>query len=393
MTPAERVNLLLAQGAGEIGAAERVVWELATRLPAARYATRVWLSPGAALDELAGSLEERGVAVERIAFLRSKWDVRGQAALWSAMRRARPAIVHLHAAGDDLPRSLTPIARVAGAARVIASVQGAASDLPPELTAPLRAADAVTASFTPAAAALVSELGLPRSAVRVVPNGADPGDEIEELPAARKLRERFAAGPFRPLWVTATRLELEKGHDVLLEALAELRGRHLEFVVVLAGDGSRRAALEARARDLGLAGHVSFLGRLDSLGPLLRAADAFVLPSRAETVPLTLLEAMARARPVVASDVGGVADVVETGVHGHLVPAGDPGALAAALESFHQKPALAFRMGQRAAERIRSGWTWDRVVEAYEVVYDEVLGLAGFVPESAGHERLDPRPR
>lgn len=393
MTAAERVNLLLAQGAGEIGTAERVVWELATRLPAARYATRVWLSPGAALDELAGSLEERGVAVERIAFLRSKWDVRGQAALWSAMRRARPAIVHLHAAGDDLPRTLPPIARVAGAARVIASIQGAASNLPAELTAPLRTADAVTASFTPAAAALVSELGLPRAAVRVVPNGADPGDEIEELPAARRLRERFAAGPFRPLWVTATRLELEKGHDVLLEALAQLRARNLEFVVALAGDGSRRAALEARARDLGLAGQVSFLGRLDSLGPLLRAADAFVLPSRAETVPLTLLEAMARARPVVASDVGGVADVVETGVHGHLVPAGDSGALAAALETLHHKPALALGMGQRAAERIRSGWTWDRVVEAYEVVYDEVLGLAGFVPVSAAHERVDPRPR
>jgi glycosyltransferase involved in cell wall biosynthesis len=389
MTPAERVNLLLVQGADEIGTAERVVWELATRLPQTRYAPRVWLSPAAALDELAGPLEERGVAVERIAFARSRWDVRGQAQLWSAMRRARPAIVHLLAEGTHLPLILPAIARRAGSARVVASLQGAADGLPDELAAPLRSVDAVTATFGAAAAALVRDLGLARGSTRVVSNGADPGDEIEELPAARRLRERLEAGPFRPLWVTATRLELEKGHDVLLEALARLRERGLEFVAALAGEGSRRTSLQIRARDLGLVDHVHFLGRVDSLGPLLRAADAFVLPSRSETLPLTLLEAMARARPVVASDIGGVADVVETGIHGHLVPAGDAEALAAALESFHHKPAIAAGMGQRAAERIRSGWTWERVLEAYEAVYDEVLGLAGFVPESAAHERVD----
>lgn len=393
MTPADRVTLLLAHAADDIGTAERVVWELATRLPAARYATHVWLSPAAPLDELAALLEERGVAVERLAFLRSKWDVRGQAALWSAMRRARPAIVHLHADGDDLPRALPALARIAGPARVIASIQGSCLYLADSLAAPLRAADAVTASFTPAATALVRGLGLPRAAVRVVGNGADPGDEIEELPAARKLRERFGAGPFRPLWVSATRLEPEKGHEVLLEALARLRSGGLEFVMALAGEGSRRAALEARARDLGLADHVRFLGQVESLGPLLLAADAFVLPSRTETVPLSLLEAMVRGCPVVASEVGGIADLVESEVHGHLVPPGDPQALAAALETFHHKPALTARMGERGAERIRSGRTWERVVEAYEVVYDDVLGLAGFVPGSAWHQGVDPAPR
>jgi len=384
MTATERVNLLLAQGADTIGTAERVIWELATRLPATRYTIRAWLSPAAALDELAASLGERGVEVERIPGIRSKWDVRGQAAVWAAMRRARPAIVHLHGAADDLPRALPSGARLAGAAPVIASVQGSVAALSPELAVALRAADAVTAVCTPVAEALRQALALPRAATRVVPNGADPGDEIEELPAARQLRERLHVGPFRPLWVTATRLEPEKGHDVLLEALALLHGRGLAFVVALAGDGSCRPALERRAAELGLAKEVHFLGQVESLGPVLRAADAFVLPSRAETLPLTVLEAMVRGRSVVASEVGGIGDVVEDGVHGYLVPAGDAEALAAALENLHQKSDRAHRMGQRAEERVRSGWTWERVVDAYEVVYDELLGLAGFVPEDAG---------
>src|SRR5262245_38084332 len=220
MNATQRLSLLLTHGADDIGTAERVIWELATRLAPTRYAVRVWLSPATALDELAAGLVERGIDVERIAFIRSKWDVRGQAAVWSAMRRARPALVHMHAVPADLARALPSGARLAAAAPVIASLQGAVAAPPPELAAALRGVDAITATCTPVAETLKHGLALPRASVRVVPNGADPGDEIEELPAARQLRDRFHAGPFRPLWVAASRLEWEKGHDVLLEALA-----------------------------------------------------------------------------------------------------------------------------------------------------------------------------
>jgi len=392
MTP-ERLPLLFAQAADEIGTAERVLWELATRLPSSRYAIRAWLSPAPGVDELASSLEERGVEVERLAFLRSKWDVRGQAALWSAMRRARPALIHLHAEGSDLPRALPALARIAGSARLVATLQGPCAYLPDTLAAPLRAADAVIATCTAAASTLVRELGLARAAARVVGNGADLGDEIEELPAARRLRQQLGAAPFRPLWVSAARLEPEKGHDVLLDALARLRALPLDFVVAIAGEGSLRDHLEARARALDLGDRVTFLGQVESLGPLLLAADAFVLPSRSHTVPLALLQAMARGRPVVACEAGGVVDLVESGAHGVLVPAGDTAALAGALEAFHHKPALAARMGERGAERIRSAWTWERVVEAYEVVYDDVLGFAGFEPANAAHQGVDPASR
>ena len=394
MNSAERVHLLLAQGGDVVGTAERVIWELATRLPSHRYAVRVWLSPDPALDEMAASLVERSIETERTPQVRSRWDVRGQASMWAAMRRIRPSVIHLHGAADGLPRALPAAARMVGSAPVIASLQGPADAGVDELAATLRSADAVTAVCSPIVESLRHELGLARGSTRVVPNGAELVDEIEELPAARQLRERLHATPFRPLWVTATRLEPDKGHEVLLDALAKLRDQGRDFVVAVAGEGSRRGPLERRAAELELSGKVHFLGHVDSLGPVLRAADAFVLPSRAETLPLTLLEAMVRGRPVIASDVGGISDVVETDVHGHLVPPDDVEALVAALDNFHQKSDRARRMGQRAEERVRSGWTWERVVEAYEVIYDELLGLAGFAPEDRAETTgADPRGR
>jgi glycosyltransferase involved in cell wall biosynthesis len=117
---------------------------------------------------------------------------------------------------------------------------------------------------------------------------------------------------------------------------------------------------------------------VDDLGPLLAAADAVALPSRWEGMPLVLLEALARGRPVVASAVGGVPEVVTDEEHARLVPPGDVAALAAALETFHRHPDAALRMGWRGAMLVRESYTWSRVVETFEAVYDEALGLASF---------------
>ena len=174
---------------------------------------------------------------------------------------------------------------------------------------------------------------------------------------------------------------------MLLEALAELRRRGLEFVAVLAGEGSQRAALESRVLALGLGTRVCFLGQVEDLGPLLAAADAVVLPSRWEGLPLVLLEAMARGRPVVATAVGGIPEVVGDGEHARLVPAEDARALADALEAFHRRLDAALRLGRRALQRVRESYAWSRVVEAFESVYDEALGLASFAPADVGARR------
>ena len=152
-------------------------------------------------------------------------------------------------------------------------------------------------------------------------------------------------------------------------------------MLALAGDGARRAALERRVEELGLGSQVHFLGSVDALGPVLLAANVVVLASREEAQPLSILEAMARARPVVASAVGGLRDLIDDGENGLLVRPADPEALAQALILLHQRPDFARRLGDEAGDRVRAGSTWAHAVARHEVVYDEVLGFAGFTPE------------
>jgi glycosyltransferase involved in cell wall biosynthesis len=387
-TTTERLRLLLVESGTAVGGTERVVWELATRLPRDRWDVRLWLSPAPGVDEFAMALESQGLPVARVAEVDSRWDWPGMVRTWRQFRRARPDLLHVHHVWPAADRYLATLAEVAGVPHLVVTehIEGRAHSVAQEQLKrrELGRAEAVTAVSAAVVDSLVRDYGVDRARVRVVPNGAETPDETAERPAARRLREHFGAGALRPFWVCAGRLEHQKGQDVLLDALAEVRRRGLEFVAVLAGEGTLRGAYEERARRLGLADRVHFLGQVDDLGPLLAAADAVVLPSRWEGMPLVLLEALARARPVVASAVGGVPEVVTDGEHARLVPPDDPGALAGALEGFHRHPDAALRLGRHAEARVLESFTWPRVVEAFESVYDEVLGLASFATGDAG---------
>ena len=385
------MSVLLAESGRTMGGTERVVWELATRLPRDRYDVSVWLTESPGLDELATSLSERGIPVERVAEVGSRWDWKGMYATWRRLKRRRPALLHLHHVWPASDRYLPSLAEAAGVPHLILTehIVGQPHSAGQKMLKrrELARADAVTAVCGAVADSLVLDYGVPRERVRVVPNGADLPDEPGERDAARKLRAGLGASAMKPLWVCAARLEEQKGHDILLESLAQVRRRGLDFVMALAGDGSRRQVLERRAMELDLTDRVRFLGMLDEIGPLLWAADAVIMPSRWEGLPLTLLEALARARPVVASAVGGIPEVIEDRVSGRLVPPGNVTALADALEWLHRRADLASALGREGLARVREQYTWERVVETFEEVYDEVLGLASFVPAEA------PRPK
>jgi glycosyltransferase involved in cell wall biosynthesis len=135
------------------------------------------------------------------------------------------------------------------------------------------------------------------------------------------------------------RLEERKGHRVLFDALEILRAAGERPFVELVGDGPARAALESEAARRGLSGQVRFLGWQTEEGvrACLDRCRFLVLPSHAEGLPVAIIEAFARARPVVATDVAGIAELVEDGRNGHLVPAGDAVALAAAMRNLLAK--------------------------------------------------------
>lgn len=379
-----RVKVLLAESGRAVGGTERVVWELATRLSNLRYEVVVWLSSSPGVDELASAMAARGLTVERMKEVESRWDWKGMFDTWSRLRKLKPALLHIHHVWPSADRYLPTLARNAGVQHVVVTehIVGHPNSRSQRALKRMELidADAVTAVSAAVGDSLVRDYGVARQRVRVVPNGADLPDEDGEWPEARTIRAEMGTGMFRPLWVVAARLEEQKGHAVLLDALVRVRQMNLDFVVAFAGDGSLRKSLEERVAGLGLHGRVRFLGQVEEVGPWLLAADAVILPSLWEGLPLSLLEAMARGRPVVASAVGGIPEAIEDGVQGRLVPPNDPRALAEALAGIHKMADAARQMGLRGAERVRERYTWQKVVENFEAVYDDVLGLASFAP-------------
>ncbi len=173
----------------------------------------------------------------------------------------------------------------------------------------------------------------------------------------------------------AGRLIAKKGADTLIAALDLLKDRYPVVRLSLAGDGDERAALEADAERRGLASKVSFAGRLghDAIYPFLASATLVSVPSRIEPFGLVALEAAQVGRPVVASSVDGLPEVVAHGETGLLVPPGDATALASAIASLLDNPRQAKAMGDAGRRRAASHFSWDRFLAAHESLFDAVL--------------------
>jgi glycosyltransferase involved in cell wall biosynthesis len=161
---------------------------------------------------------------------------------------------------------------------------------------------------------------------------------------------------------------------VLLDAFASVARARPQARLWIAGDGPRRAMLEARRDALGLGDRVRFLGTRPDVPDLLAAADVVVLSSVREGLPVTLLEAMRAERPVVATAVGGCSELVVDGETGRLVPPEDPAALGAAVAPLLADRGLAGAMGAAGRRRWSERYTAEAMVRGTEAVYREVLG-------------------
>jgi glycosyltransferase involved in cell wall biosynthesis len=215
---------------------------------------------------------------------------------------------------------------------------------------------------SPAALQLLEAEGVPASKLATISNGVD----AEAWPAR-------ASGDAITRVITVANLRPEKNHETLIAAAAALASTHPQLRFQIVGDGARRAALEHLAELRGVAHMVEFLGHREDVPALLAGADLFVLPSRTEAFPNSAIEAMAAGLPVVCSAVGGLLDLVTPGRTGLLVDPSDPEALAAAIRSLADDPARARALGAAARAEVRSRYSFDRMVQAFEELYEAGL--------------------
>lgn len=172
-----------------------------------------------------------------------------------------------------------------------------------------------------------------------------------------------------PVVLTVARLDEQKGHTYLLKAATEVPGALFVFV----GDGPERAGLESEARQLDLSDRVIFLGQRNDVSELLQGCDLFVLPSLFEGLPLSVMEAMAAGKPVIASDIGGVNELIRDGETGYLVPPGDTQALARSINTLVSDPALSRKMALAGKTLVEKEFSADSMVAGVTDIYKRHL--------------------
>ena len=226
----------------------------------------------------------------------------------------------------------------------------------------------VVCNSTAVEAAVLTRVPTASGKTDVVPNGI-PFMAMQPAP-----------GPSYDVIAVGNLRDDQKGIDILLHALAAIKGVFGRAIVV--GDGPARAGLEELCLRLGLQGLVEFHGASSQVPRLLARARLFVLPSRYEGMPNALLEAMAVGLPVIATDVGGVTDIVTNGANGVIVPAENPAALAEAIVLLLQDDELAGRLATAAQARVRADFAISDHADRSLAIYEGVLAHEAAGPSS-----------
>lgn len=398
----------------EWGGAQRYVYDLATRLGAAGFSATVACAPGGPLVD---RLRAAGVPVhevpELVRSIRPLTDLRALWKLYRLIRRLRPDIVHCNSSkAGILGRLATWLAGVP--VRIFTAHGWAFTEGRPHWQRWLLArTEALVAPLTHRIICVSEhdqELAVrcgvaPPERLVTIHNGVDPVPLPTDSPAGST-----GPAPQRPLTIImVARLAPPKDPVLVLEGLGRLPGKlatlHADGAggdaetplvrLILVGDGPLRPEVEADAAALGFRVETAAAPVVDTSGGqgegaactvilpgerpadevprLLAQADLFVLASRWEGLPYSIIEAMMTGLPVVASRVGGIPEMVEDGVTGFLVPPGDADAMAAALARFLADPTLCGRMGEAARQRAQDHFTVDRMVAATAALYGVVV--------------------
>jgi glycosyltransferase involved in cell wall biosynthesis len=210
--------------------------------------------------------------------------------------------------------------------------------------------------------------GLPANKIKVIANGIDV-EAFERASSGADPR----AGEGKIIGVVA-RLDLQKGFEFLLLAARELCREFRNLTIVVSGEGPDRGAIEQMIARYGLESNVVLSGQESDMPAVYAAMDLFVLPSLNEGLPMTVLEAMAASRPIVATRVGAIPNVIHEGETGLLVKPADAAGLQAAIARLLCDPELCRHLGAQAHKWVGRNYTSEIMAQQYRSLYDEVLG-------------------
>ena len=364
-----RVRVVEILATGTNGGAQEHVYGLMTRMDTTHYeASVVALSGGSAVRKL----ERHGFDVTVID---EPDDAAAVRALTAHLSIVRPDVIHTHLYRADVVGTRAAIAlREAGRRRpyIVSTVHSSRvrshedRELLRGLTPEMDQLIAVSKSIE----RKIADEHRTGAPVRLIYNGVDLQRYDHQDPCCT-LREEYGMEPGSSIVGVVARLEPEKGHQTLIEAWPLVLRECPDAYLLIVGEGSRRDVLEQSAAAHKVAHRVVFTGRRDDIPAVTAALDVAVLPSWREAQGLSILEAMALSRPVVASDVGGIPEMIQDGVTGLLVEHDNPVALAAAIVRLLRDHAFADTLARAGHDLVHDRFCIELMVKAIEEIYDE----------------------
>jgi len=334
------------------------------------------LPPQAFTEEL----KEAGIPLSTLNMRRGVADPRAVFRLVKILREWRPDIVHSHMVHANL---LARIARIFYRIPVLICTAhsidegGRWREIAYRLTDFL--ADLTTNVSQAAVERYIRVGAAPKNKIRFIPNGIDTAKFKPDEAASWRLRNELGIDNYF-VWLAVGRFEVAKDYPNMLQAFKMIVDKKQDTLLLLAGQGSLLEETRKLANELDLEDKVRFLGVRRDVPDLMNAADAYVMSSAWEGMPMVLLEAEACGLPVVATDVGGNSEVILNNKSGYIVPPGDSEALAATMVKMMALPEAERRaMGRAGRAHIEANYSLERVVDHWEGLYHELLQRKGLV--------------
>lgn len=371
--------IFLIDGLG-MGGAERLLVIYLQHLDRTRFEPRVCVMQVKQNNPMAAEIEKLGVPIDFVPVKRLA-DPAALPRLLGYLRRMRPAVLHTQLEFADTLGSTA--AKLLGIPTVSTLHTADAPEKGEKSYRRLKLRWWILRHF-PARVIAVSEgtrqhhlrVGnLPPQKVVTLHNGIDLA-RFSPVSSAEiaAMRESLGIPADAPLLVTVAVLRQPKGIQYLLEALPDILRRVPDTRYLIVGDGDHREKLKSIAAEKGVSDHVIFAGTRRDIPQILAAADIFVLPTLTEALPTVLAEAMAAEKPIIASDVGGVPEMLDDGQNGLLIPPADPSALTEACLKLLENPERARAMGKTGRQIVEARFDIQRQVRRLETLYLAVCG-------------------